>query len=66
MTTKPDDMEAEAEAILRVLDLALENRASKSAAEFHAAKVRGGAGRLKTAARLMRIRDAAEEGRAGE
>jgi hypothetical protein len=66
MTSKPDEMEAEADAILRVLELALGNRASRSAASFHEPKVRTGANRLRDAARAMRARRTAEEGRAGE
>ena len=61
MTTKPDEMDAEADAILRVLELAEGNRASKSAAQMHAPKVRAGASRLRDGARALR-----ERGRAAE
>lgn len=53
---KPDDMDAEADAIERVLELALGNRASKSAAEFHEKRVESGARRLRDAARAMRMK----------
>lgn len=59
MTSKPDEMEAEADAILRVLELAEGNRASKSAAQMHAAKVKSGAARLKDGARVLRERERA-------
>ena len=54
--TKPDEMEAEAAAILRVLDLALNQRATKSSAQYDEAKVRRGANRLFDGARVMRER----------
>lgn len=56
MTSKPDEMEAEADAILRVLELALGNRASRSAAEFHEKRVESGAARLRDGARVLRER----------
>lgn len=59
MTSKPDEMEAEADAILRVLELAEGNRASKSAAQMYAPKVRNGAARLRDGARVLRERERA-------
>lgn len=61
MTTKPDEMEAESAAILRVLELAEGNRASKSAAQMYAPKVRAGASRLRDGARVLRERGRAEQ-----
>lgn len=55
MSTNPDEMDAEAIAILRVLELAKGNRASRSAAEFHEKRVESGARRLRDAARTMRL-----------
>jgi hypothetical protein len=57
MTSKPDEMEAEADAILRVLELAEGNRASKSAAQMYAPKVKSGAARLRDGARVLRERE---------
>lgn len=56
MSAKADEMDAEADAILRVLELAKGNRASRSAAEFHEKKARSGAQRLRDGARAMRLK----------
>lgn len=60
MSSKPDDMNAEAVAIRRVLDLALGNRASKSAAEYLEKRVLSGAARLDDGARILRHRERAK------
>lgn len=58
MTIKHEEMEAEADAILRVLELALGNRGSKSAAQFHEKRVESGVRRLRDAARTMKAKAA--------
>lgn len=57
MSSKPDDMVAEADAIRRVLDLALGNRASKSVAQYLEKRVLSGAARLDDGARTLRERE---------
>jgi hypothetical protein len=56
MTYKPDEMEAEAEAILRVLGLAKSQRATRASAEYDEARVKSAAARLKDGARVLRAR----------
>lgn len=57
--SKPDEMEAEAEAILRVLVLAKSQRATRSSAEYDEARIKSAAARLKDGARLLRTRNEA-------
>lgn len=57
MSSKPDDMEAEAGAVRRVLELALGNRTSRSVAEYLEKRVRSAASRLEDGARIIRERE---------
>lgn len=52
--SKPDEMDAEAEAILRIIDIALGQRSIKSVVEFSAPKARAGVIRLQDAAAKLR------------
>lgn len=64
MTAKPDEMDAEAEAILRVLRLAKSHRATRSSAEYDEDRVNSAVCRLKDGARILRARetDKSEDG----
>ena len=57
MTTKPDEMEAEADAILRVLGLAKGQRATQSSAEYDEGRIKSAANRLRDGARALRARE---------
>jgi two-component sensor histidine kinase len=54
MTTNPDEIEAEAAAILRVLALAKSQRATRSSAEFDEARVKSAVTRMTAEAQAAR------------
>lgn len=60
MTSKPDEMEAEADAILRVLELAKGQRATRSSAEYDEGRIKSAANRLRDGARILRAREEAK------
>lgn len=60
MATKPDEMDAEAEAILRVLELAKGHRATRSSAEYDEGRIKSAANRLRDGARILRAREEAK------